>query len=433
VVYCLNKQAAASAESLMPTPTALACVRCGTRVAIAQFAGDCPACRRSDAPANLTVVYDEQPGARCDRRCLSGAPASQWKWEDFLPAAAKDAVTLGEGNTPLLPAPALGLGKLWIKDETRNPTWSFKDRFASVAVTCARQRGAQIIAASSSGNAGAAAAAYAAKAGIGAVVFTEEHASAPLVAQMRAYGAMVVLVKTAAERWRLLAAGVRALGWYPTSPFFAPAVGSNPLGVEGYKTIAFEIAAALDWRVPDWCVLPVCYGDALYGMWKGFEELRALQWIARTPRFVAAEASGSLGAALERGAAMPPVRQRNTPTLATSIGASQGTVQALEVLSRTDGVAVTVSNEELMHWLQRLARSEGMWAEAAAVAPLAAIERLRASGVIDQGACVVALLTASGLKDHGVSSAAMPSPPLVTGGLDDLLRALKISYGWAHA
>ena len=196
-----------------------------------------------------------------------------WRWDAFLPATAGDAVSLGEGDTPLLEAPNLGLGDVWIKDKSRNPTWSFKDRLASGALTMARRFGAKVIASSSSGNAGAAAAAYAAKAGLPCIVFTFVGSAGPLVLQMRAYGAMVVKVNDKADRWRLQSLGVREFGWYPTSPFFGPVVGSNPYGMEGYKTIAYEIAEAFDWNPPDWCVLPVCYGDALFGMWKGFEEL----------------------------------------------------------------------------------------------------------------------------------------------------------------
>ncbi|HEX9556634.1 MAG TPA: pyridoxal-phosphate dependent enzyme, partial [Reyranella sp.] len=314
----------------MPIPSALVCVRCGARYPIDHFANDCQACRAARAPANLTVAYDSIPGEGRTRDEAARRPASMWRWEAFLPASADDAVSLGEGNTPLLAAPALGLGDLWIKDESRNPTWSFKDRLASSALTMARHFGAKVIASSSSGNAGAAAAAYAAKAGLPCVVFTFVGAAPPLVAQMRAYGAMVVTVEDKADRWRLQSAGVRQLGWYPTSPFFGPVVGSNPYGMEGYKTIAFEIAEAFDWQVPDWCVLPVCYGDALFGVWKGFAELLALGWIDRIPRLAAAEVSGSLEAALASGAAMPPVRLRNQPTIAPSIGADQGTIQALD-------------------------------------------------------------------------------------------------------
>ena len=417
----------------MPSPSALACIRCGARYAIERYASDCAACRSADAPANLTVMYDATPGQALDRTHLVAKPASLWRWAAFLPAAVEEAVTLGEGNTPLLSVPGLGLGDTWIKDESRNPTWSFKDRLASVAVTMAKRFGAKVIASSSSGNAGAAAAAYAAKAGMPCIVFTFKGAAGPLLTQMRAYGAMVVLVETPADRWRLQSAGVQAFGWYPTSPFFGPVVGSNPYGIEGYKTIAYEIAEAFDWRVPDWCVLPVCYGDALYGMWKGFEELRALGWIDRTPRFAAAEVSGSLATAMATGEAMPPPRRRNTPTVATSIGASQGTVQALDVLRRTDGVAITVEDDELVRWVVKLARAEGIWAEPASVAPFAAIERLQQRGTIAADARVVALLTASGLKDTSAMESALPPPPAVTGGLESVLQALHQTYGFKHA
>ncbi|HYX03601.1 MAG TPA: pyridoxal-phosphate dependent enzyme, partial [Reyranella sp.] len=141
----------------MPIPSALVCVKCGARYPVDRYAHDCPACRAAGAPANLTVAYDSRPGEDGVRDQARRRPASMWRWEKFLPAAAGEAVSLGEGDTPLLAAPALGLGDLWIKDESRNPTWSFKDRLASAALTMARQFGAKVIASSSSGNAGAAA------------------------------------------------------------------------------------------------------------------------------------------------------------------------------------------------------------------------------------------------------------------------------------
>lgn len=416
----------------MPVPSALVCVRCAARHPIDHYAEDCPACRAKGAPANLTVAYDQQPGHGLQRNTPSGSARSMWRWDGFLHAAAEEAVTLAEGNTPLLPAPALGLGDVWIKDESRNPTWSFKDRLASGALTMAKRFGAKVIASSSSGNAGAAAAAYAAKAGIPCIVFTFVGSAGPLVLQMRAYGAMVVMVADKADRWRLQSLGVRELGWYPTSPFFGPVVGSNPYGMEGYKTIAFEIAEAFDWQAPDWCVLPVCYGDALYGMWKGFEELKALGWTDRTPRFVAAEVSGSLSAALSSGDPMPPEVARNAPSIATSIGAAQATVQALDVLRRSNGAAVTVGDDEMRRWAVTLAAKEGIWPEASSAAPFAAIEKLQANGTIKTNERCVALLTASGLKDPGPIESSLPEPPLVTGGLSDLLAALENAYGFAH-
>ena len=338
----------------------------------------------------------------------------------------------GKGDTPLVAVPELDLGDLWVKDELRNPTWSFKDRLASSAVTMARVFGAKLIASSSSGNAGASAAAYAAKAGLPCIVFTFKGAAGPLLTQMRAYGAMVLVVENKDDRWRLQSAGMKQLGWYSTSPFFGPVIGSNPFGMEGYKTIAYEIAEAFDWEPPDWCVLPVCYGDALHGMWKGFEELKAIGWIARVPRFVAAEVSGSLAAALSAGDAAPMPRPRNTATVATSIGANQGTVQALEVLRRTKGAAVAVDDDGLIQWVAKLAKTEGIWAEPSSVAPFVAIERLQQQGTIGEKERVVALVTASGLKDMTPIEKTLLPAPVVSGGLDDVLRALKENYGFRH-
>src|SRR5215475_552954 len=413
----------------MPDPSALICVRCSARYPVDRYAEDCPACRAKGAPANLTVAYDRRPGEGLEEDALRRRE-SMWRWEDFLHASAAQAVSLGEGNTPLLAAPSLGLGDVWIKDESRNPTWSFKDRLGSGAVTMAKRFGAKVVVSSSSGNAGAAAAAYAAKAGIPCVVFTFVGSAGPLVLQMRAYGAMVVKVADKADRWRLQSLGVREFGWYPTSPFFGPVVGSNPYGMEGYKTIAYEIAEAFDWTPPDWCVLPVCYGDALYGMWKGSAELAALGWIDRAPRLVAAEVSGSTAAAMASGEPMPPDRPRNAPSIATSIGASQGTVQALEVLRKSGGTAVTIEDDEISRWVVTLGAREGIWPEPASAAPFAAIDRLRAAGVIAPEARVVALLAASGLKDAAVIQQALPPAPVVKGDLDEVMKALHDVYGF---
>ena len=370
------------------------------------------------------------PGASAKRDAVPPRRNSLWRWDAFLPANAVDAVTLGEGDTPLLSVPSLGLGDVWLKDESRNPTWSFKDRLASSAVTMARQFGAKLIASSSSGNAGASAAAYAARAGLPCIVFTFKGASGPLLTQMRAYGAMVVVTEDKDDRWRFQSAGVKEFGWYSTSPFFGPVVGSNPYGMEGYKTIAYEIAESFDWQVPDWCVLPVCYGDALHGVWKGFEELKALGWIDRVPRFVAAEVSGSLVTALASGETMPPPRIRNTATIATSIGANQGTVQSLEVLRKSNGTAVEVDNDGLVQWVAKLAKAEGIWAEPSSVAPLVAIEQLRQRGTIDANERVVALLTASGMKDTVPIEKVLPEAPVVGGNFTDMMRALHDKYGF---
>jgi threonine synthase len=157
-----------------------------------------------------------------------------------------------------------------------------------------------------------------------------------------------------------------------------------------------------------------------------------LGWIVRTPRFVAAEVSGSLPAALVSGDPMPPDVGRNAASIATSIGAAQATVQALDVLRRSGGTAVTVGDDEMRRWVVALASKEGIWPEASSAAPFAAIERLRAEGTIKPNERCVALLTAAGLKDPDPIETALPEPPLVTGGLSELLAALKTTYGFAH-
>lgn len=408
--------------------TGLNCIRCGKRFPLTAFACRCDACASVGVSANLTVAYEAPPSLTI--RDLPSAPRSMWRYAAFLPSPAGDAVSLGEGMTPLVPVDKLGLGPLWLKDESRNPTWSFKDRLASGAVTMAKQLGAKVIASSSSGNAGAATAAYAARAGLPCVIVTYQAAAGPMLTQMRSYGAMLVTVPASADRWRVMEAAVERFGWYPTTVYSGPAAGSNPFGVEGYKTIAYEIAEAMDWQVPDWCAVPVCYGDAIYGMWKGFEDLRRLGWIDRVPRFLAAEVSGSLTRAMTDGVDMPLVCERVTPSLATSIGAAQGTFQGVAALRASGGRSVHVSDADIAKWQAKLARLEGVYAEPSAVATFPAIEQLRAEGTIAAGARVVALLTATGLKDNAAAERYLDPVPQIEGNLESAVRALKESYGF---
>lgn len=415
----------------MASPAGLACVRCGAAYPISRYAVDCERCR-GEAPANLTVTYAPDAFAGITRGAVASGPPTLWRYAAFLPVDARDAVSLGEGLTPLVPAPRLGAAfgaRLYVKDESRNPTWSFKDRLATVVVSAARTLGARVIASSSSGNAGAAVAAYAARAGLPCVVFTFQAAAGPMVTQMRAYGALVVAVRDKADRWKLLEAGVQRFGWFPTSPFVAPVVGSNPLGIEGYKTLAYEIAEQLDWQAPDWCVLPVCYGDALYGVWKGFEDLRRLGWIARSPRLVAAEIYGSLAATLAAGGDRLLDVPKTHDSIAASIGATQSTYQALHALRASRGVAVAIRDDELMTWQARMAAEEGLYAEPSSVAPVAAVQRLRADGAIGRDDSVVAVITAGGLKDPAPTARHQGDVPVVPADLDAALDTLRSVYG----
>jgi threonine synthase len=405
----------------------LECIRCGTLYPPEHYSDDCPRCRK-EAPSNLAVAYHasmRRPRAKPD----SGAGADLWRYGDVLPVSRADAVSLGEGGSPLhrleCTGRALKLDHLFAKDETRNPTWSFKDRLACLAVSVAKKLGAGVIVSSSTGNAGASAAAYATKAGLPCVIFTTKGAVGPLMTQMRVYGATVLALQNKADRWTLMQHGVKEFGWFPTSPFFAPVVGSNPYGIEGYKTLAYEIAEQFDWQVPDYCVLPVCYGDALLGMWRGFEDMRAFGWTDRSPRMIAAEIYGSLSTALANGSDMLPDMPQTHNTVAKSTAATRSTFQALATIRRSGGTATIVSNSEIMYWQQRLAREEGLYVEPASAGAMAAIAQLRNSGQIAATDKVVALLTASGLKDPAATSAVQTDLLTIPGDVDAAFAMLR--------
>ena len=412
----------------MPQPLCLECIRCGHEYPLTALDRNCGACAADEIASNLTPRYPESGPP--DRDSLPDKHGSLWRYADFLPLDAADAVTLGEGMTPMVTVEGFGHGAIGVKDESRNPTWSFKDRLATVAVSWARKIGAPAIATSSTGNAGAAAAAYAARAGLPCVVLTYKGAAGAIVSQMRSYGAMVLTVPAMADRWHVLSAAIREFGWFPTSPYFGPAIGSNPFGIEGYKTLAYEIAEQYDWAPPDWCVLPVCYGDALYGMWKGFEEMRQWGWIETVPRLVAAETSGSLTAAGEQNVDMPPTVPRNSKSIANSIFIDRGTCQARHALKESNGTAVTLDDETLISARDRLAATSGLSVELSSAAAFAAVDALSGAGVMKPGESVVAIATASGLKDFGVPGIPQLGAPDVAPDLDSVLRALDENYGY---
>ncbi len=410
----------------MAKVVALQCARCGAQYPADRYAEDCLACRPS-ARSNLEVVYAEE--LRAHRPKPNGAAGSGlWRYGDLLPVDQSEAVSLGEGGSPLHRLArignALGIQSLFAKDETRNPTWSFKDRLACIAVSSAKKLGAEVIVSSSSGNAGAAAAAYAARAGLPCVIFTFQGTAGAMVTQMRAYGAKVVAVENKPDRWTLMEMAVRQYGWFPTSPFFGP-VGSNPYGIEGYKTLAYEIAEQMNWQVPDWCILPVCYGDALVGMWRGFTDMMAFGWTNRMPRMVAAEIYGSLGTALGEGTDVLPDMPKTHDTVGVSIGATRGTYQALNILRRSNGTAVTVANDAMIRWQRELASAEGLYVEATSAATLAAAADLRRNGTIGERDTVAVLLTASGLKDPDVTARAQEPPLVVPADLDRAVQMLR--------
>ncbi len=414
----------------------LECIRCGAEYPIEPRFDGCPKCA-AEAPSNLTPTYDDA-GIRSalQKEILAGRPFNMWRYRECLPPDMEDVASLEEGGTPLVHCPALGarLGvpNLYLKDESRNPTGSFKDRLAVVALAMAARFGVETVGVSSTGNAGAAAAAYSAKQGLPCVVLTVGGAASAMVTQIRSYGAMTVATERKEDRWTLLQAAIRELGWYPTSPFFGPPIGSNCYGVDGYKTIAYEICEQRDWRAPDFCVFPVAYGDAMYGIWKGFDEWAEMGWIESSPRMVAAETAGSLEAALREGLDAIPLRSTPSPSVAGSINVTQSTYQALHALRASNGLASTAPNESLIELQSELAAREGIYAEPSSLAALSAVRNLRESGEMRESDVVVAVLTATGLKDPAATESRLEEIPVVPGDLEALLHALGEKYGYSR-
>ena len=414
----------------------LRCLRCGERFDEARLFTGCPRCRAADGVAvNLTVEYDLTPLAGVTSRTFAPDGKGLWRFRHLLPARSARPISLGEGATPLVHLERLGhrlgLPRLYAKDESQNPTWSYKDRLCAVAVNHAVETGARVITISSTGNHGASTAAYAARAGLACVIFTLASVPETMKTLMQAYGAAVVACETSESRWDLMRQGVERLGWYPTSGFIAPPVGSNPWGIEGYKTIAYEIAEDLGWTAPDVVVVPSAYSDGLYGTWKGWTELLALGLIERAPRMIAAEPFGPLTHALERGLAAPEMVEAPSPSIAFSIGSRYGTWQGLAALRESNGAGVRLTDEGILEAQRALSREEGLYVEPSSAAALTAVMQLASRKALDPEQTIVIVLTSGGLKDPGASRAWLPAVPAAGADFERLLGVLREAYGLA--
>jgi threonine synthase len=399
----------------------LRCSRCSTAYDATRDWFGCPKCADEGVAVNLEVAY---------ARPLDVGPRSGrgvWRWDGALPLTADGAVTLGEGATALVPLAGLGaelgLSNLSAKNESQNPTWSFKDRLGTLALSWAKAHGRRGVAISSSGNAGATAAAYAARAGLPCIVFTTRAFPGPMLRFMQSFGAMVVITPTAADRWVLNRAVSEEWGFMPVSNLMGPPIGSHPVAIEGCKTIAYELVEDLGGAVPDAVVIPVAYGDSITGIHRGFRDLAEAGAIDRVPRLVAVEAYPSLTRALAEDAPTPPAVE-GSGSLASSVATPQGTFQALRALRESNGLAVAVSNEEIEAARTELREREGLLVEFSSAMPLAAVRKLAADGRLSGDDRVVLLHTSTGLKDpeemndHGEAPDVEPTLAALT----DVLR-----------
>ena len=390
---------------------------------------------------NLDVVLDYESirAAHSPKSISSDPDGSIWRYQPLLPVGTPPESTgtlRTVGDTPYFRSQRLeskGTGaSVWIKDDTRLPTASLKDRASAVVVAHALENGIERIITASTGNAGVALAGMAAAAGLEAVVVAPENAPTAKVAQILVYGARLVLVRGGySDAFDLTVRAAQQLGWYCRN------TGYNPMTAEGKKTVAFEICEKFTrasgemandlWVVPDRVVVPVGDGNIITGVHKGFKDLKALGWIEKIPKLTGVQAKGSAAIANaweSNSAQITPVVAK---TVADSISAARPSdgVRALRAAKETDGGFVTVTDEAILAAMSILARDAGVYAEPAACATYAGLRELSERGDITPDEHVVLLVTGHGLKDTDAALHIMESAPAIEPSLDALWDALN--------
>lgn len=351
----------------------------------------------------LEVTYDyEQVAATISRRRIEDGPRSIWRYADLLPVADPHPVDLGAGFTPLVRADRLaaelGLGELWIKDDTANPTGSFKDRVVSVALTKARQLGFKIAACASTGNLANSVAAHAARAGMDSVVLIPQDLERAKITMTAVYGGRVFAVQGSYDDVNRLCAELTSE--QPEWAFVN--VNVRTYYAEGSKTLAFEVAEQLGWQAPDHVVVPIGSGSQLTKVAKGFTELFAVGLLDEEPavRVSGAQAEGCAPVATAFAEGTDAIRPVKPDTIAKSlaIGNPADGWYALDTIRRSGGACAAVSDAEVLDAIRLLARTEGIFAETAGGVTIATVAKLAASGVIRADERVVAMVTGHGLK-----------------------------------
>ena len=367
----------------MAALTHFECTRCGERL-------------RADSPQTLCpkdggVLYARYDFANAQKP--TGSAASMWRYRDVLPEV--EPVTLGEGFTPLIKSRATP--NTWIKDEGLNPTGSFKARGLGMAVTMARHFGLKKLAIPSAGNAAGALAAYCAAAGIEAFIFMPKDVPQANYLECKAYGAQVELVDgLIGDCARIVGERKQKEGWFDITTL------KEPFRVEGKKTMGYEVAEQLGWTLPDAIIYPTGGGVGMIGMWKAFEELQQMRVIgSERPRMVAVQSEGCapIPKAWEEGKQTSEA-WTNAATVAAGLRVPKayGDYIILDILQKSHGTAVAVSDADILDAVRDWARDEGVFAAPEGAASLAAYRKLLASGFFKPSDKVVLFNTGSGLK-----------------------------------
>jgi len=391
-------------------------------------------CRKRDF-GRLDIVYDYDAAAESlsiealAKRGRNGV----WRFWELMPARKEYATSLMEGDTPLIKAErlgrSLGLRNLYLKDETRNPTASFKDRAMAVGAAKAVESGCRDVVIASSGNAAASLAAYSASLGLRCHAFVPEEVALGKVSQLRLYGAEVVRVRQVEEgkdpTVDLMLQTVEKMGWYPC-PSFGP---FNPYQVEGPKTIAYEVVEQMGWTPCDAIIIPTGSGCLAAGIWKGLKDLHILGFIDRYPKLIPVQPAGNqpLIRAIKQGKSFQEITPEKWPKSIAS-----GLLDpypwdgdaALEGVRKTGGWGETVEEDEIAESVKLLAGLEGIFAEPSGAVGVAAAKKLLEQGLLDPSDTTVILVTGSGLKEPEKITTPTP-PPLINPSIEELTKHLQ--------
>ncbi|MGC1376094.1 MAG: threonine synthase [Anaerolineales bacterium] len=377
----------------------LECSGCGTKYSHKQIHTFCPLCQ-----SPLVARYNlDAARQKVDRDQIIRRPKGMWRWHEFLPVlSAENQVSLGEGDTALLRlnriGNSLGLSNLYVKEESSNPTGSFKARGLAAAISKAKELGIKKVIIPTAGNAGGAMAAYAARAGLRAHIFMPKDTPFANIEESRIAGAEVVLVDgLISEAAGLAGDKARNEGWFDLSTF------KEPYRMEGKKIMGYELAEAFNWELPDVIVYPTGGGTGLIGMWKAFDELEALGWLKNTkrPRMVAVQAEGCapvVKAFQEKAAFCDFWLGAHTIASGLRVPKSFADHLILHDLYESNGIAVAVSDEAILEAQREMATQEGIFAAPEGAATLTAIKELIKIDWIQPEERIVLFNTGSGLK-----------------------------------
>lgn len=379
--------------TLNPHLAGFECLRCKARYPVADYPEGCPACLEAGYPASVVAVY----GAGLPALRFADGRRGMARFAERLPYSSFD--TLGEGDTPLVSLPALaaelGLESLHLKLESANPTGSHKDRMSAQFVARAVDRGVPGVIAASSGNAGASLAAYAALARMPCTIVTTRAITPPWRWAIEMAGAAIVYADDSLERWAIVRRMVREEGFASATNYLDPPVGSDPYGVEGYKTLGYELAEDPDAASADVIVVPTARGDLLWGIHRGLTDALEAGLVARLPRLVAAEPFPRIERVLDGADYRDHFPGKNR---LASIGGATVTWQAVAALTRSGGTAVAVGEADASADQGVLARN-GCHLELSAAAALTALRRLRERGEGRRIRSAVLIATSHGYKE----------------------------------